>query len=755
MEKILHKIEQKYNLIEITKKIFIFFIIMQPILDIYMSLFDEKIQIAGISLATIIRFLLVFIMVVLTMIHTRKNKSTKFFIGYAIVVFIYTILHHINASTFSVNLVEAKYSPLSELLFIARMCIPPALIYIVYSIKPDYKDMRKMIVAVSLIISLTIIVTNLLKVAYMSYSVDKDLISDNMISWFGNENSDWSTLSCRGIFQSGNQLSGLMVIIVPIVTFIALKEKKVKYWIVMMLHLIGMLNLTTRVGVLAGILVMLGTIFIYLLEKLIHRRESFKKFNMKQIASVVVVLAIWGVLFNNSPFKMRISEGNWADDMGFNKQTSNNVAPVSDDNEDIDKLAYIEENIETSGINGYFIYQAYPYTDDVDFWFNLIMNVPKYERAGNRNMRKLLIERIFERDNRISNYILGISFTRSSSLVWPERDFETQIDALGIAGFVLFIGPYLAVAVYGVITALRKLKEYLYLSKVIYMISLFVGFIAAYSSGHILNEIFPFTFLALVAGMVLNVSLGLDPEKFEERNQLRKYFEKVNTDGKEKFYKNIKKALKNGEKKFIVTANPETFMIAEKNEEFHNILIGDDTTIIPDGIGIVKGAKALNYPIKETIPGIELTEEMLSYCDEMGKSVFLFGATKEVVEKLENNLKEKYKNIKIAGTENGYVEDKQKVFDKIKKLSPDLVLVALGIPNQEILIDKNFDSFNKGIFIGVGGTFDVLSGMKKRAPQFFRKLHIEWLYRIVVEPKRLNRFFKNNVRYIFEIIDEK
>ena len=64
MEKILHKIEQKYNLIEITKKIFIFFIIMQPILDIYMSLFDEKIQIAGISLATIIRFLLVFIMVV-------------------------------------------------------------------------------------------------------------------------------------------------------------------------------------------------------------------------------------------------------------------------------------------------------------------------------------------------------------------------------------------------------------------------------------------------------------------------------------------------------------------------------------------------------------------------------------------------------------------------------------------------------------------------------------------------------------------
>ena len=745
------KIENKIDLKKLTKKIFIFFIIMQPIFDIYMSLFDEKIQIAGVSLATIIRFALVFIMAVLTMIYTRKNKSTKFFIGYAVVVFIYTILHHINASTFSIKLAEANYNPLSELLFIARMCVPPTLIYIIYSIKPDYKDMRKMIVAVSLIISLTIVVTNLLKVAYMSYSVEKNVISNNMISWFGNENSDWSSLSCRGLFQSGNQLSGLMVIIVPIVTFIALKEKKIKYWIVMVLHLIAMLNLTTRVGVLAGILVMVGTIF----EKLIHRRESFKKFNMKQIFSVVIVLAIWGVLFNNSPFKMRISEGNWADDMGFNKQTSNNVAPVSDNNNDIDKLAYIEENMENSGINGYFIYQAYPYTDDVEFWFNLIMNVPEYERVGNRNMRKLLIERVLERDNRISDYILGISFTRSSSFVWPERDFETQIDALGIVGFVLFIGPYLAVAAYAIITALRKIKEYLYLSKVVYLIGLLVGFIAAYSSGHILNEIFPFTFLALVAGMTFNVSLGLDPEKSEERNQLRKYFEKVNTDGKEKFYKNIKKALKYNKKKFIVTANPETFMIAEKNEEFHKILMDKETTIIPDGIGIVKGAKVLDYPVEETIPGIELTEEILSYCNEMGKSIFLFGATKEVIEKLEKNLKEKYSNIKIAGTENGYVEDKQKVFKKIKELSPDVVLVALGIPNQEILISENIADFNKGIFIGVGGSFDVLSGMKKRAPEFFIKLHLEWLYRIISEPKRLKRFASNNVRYVFEILEEK
>ena len=105
--------------------------------------------------------------------------------------------------------------------------------------------------------------------------------------------------------------------------------------------------------------------------------------------------------------------------------------------------------------------------------------------------------------------------------------------------------------------------------------------------------------------------------------------------------------------------------------------------------------------------------------------------------------------------ENGYVEDKQKVFDEIEKLSPDLVLVALGIPAQELLINKNFEKFNKGIFIGVGGSFDVLSGTKKRAPKFFIKFHLEWLYRITTEPKRMKRFLDSNVKYLFKLSEEK
>ena len=110
-----------------------------------------------------------------------------------------------------------------------------------------------------------------------------------------------------------------------------------------------------------------------------------------------------------------------------------------------------------------------------------------------------------------------------------------------------------------------------------------------------------------------------------------------------------------------------------------------------------------------------------------------------------------YPNLRILGYTDGYVQDKDAVFDEIVQLKPDAVLVALGIPAQEILIHKHYDRFEKGIFVGVGGSFDVLSGTKKRAPEIFIKLNLEWLYRIAKEPKRFKRFYDSNVKFIGKI----
>lgn len=236
---------------------------------------------------------------------------------------------------------------------------------------------------------------------------------------------------------------------------------------------------------------------------------------------------------------------------------------------------------------------------------------------------------------------------------------------------------------------------------------------------------------------------------------MKEYFEKIYKKTANDFYALVKQNLQQGTKTFIVTANPETLMIAEDNDDFKTALLDENTIIIPDGIGVVKGGKILKYDIPETIPGVELCTKLFEYCSEYKKSIFLLGAKEEIVSQLSSIIKSNYPGANLCGYENGYIDNKQDCFNNISKLEPDVVLVALGIPDQELLIYKNLDKFNKGIFVGVGGSFDVLSGKKKRAPKTFRKLHLEWLYRITTEPKRLKRFFNSNVKYILKLISYK
>lgn len=232
---------------------------------------------------------------------------------------------------------------------------------------------------------------------------------------------------------------------------------------------------------------------------------------------------------------------------------------------------------------------------------------------------------------------------------------------------------------------------------------------------------------------------------------MKAYFDKIYEGNKGTFEKELAERVNENKKTFVITANPETLMIGQENENFDEILKSDKTIIVPDGIGVVKAANMLGHSIQERITGVETVETLLEILNKAGKSVYLLGAKQEVLDKFVLKTKEKYPNLQIAGYQNGYVKDKDAVFEEIVKLQPDAVLVALGIPAQEMLIYKHYDRFAKGIFIGVGGSFDVLSGMKKRAPKIFIKLNLEWLYRIVTEPKRIKRFYRSNVKFIVKV----
>lgn len=216
----------------------------------------------------------------------------------------------------------------------------------------------------------------------------------------------------------------------------------------------------------------------------------------------------------------------------------------------------------------------------------------------------------------------------------------------------------------------------------------------------------------------------------------------------------IKRSLLQNIKKFYVTANPETYMYSTKDKEYKHILEDKETILIPESTGSVYAIKKILGKVIKKTPGIELFVSILEECNKQSKSLFLYGAKEEVSIKMEEYIKENYKNIKLLGRENGYIKDSKLLEKKIISLKPDVLAVALGIPKQEEFIYRVYSKSRKGIMIGVGGSFDVLSGSVKRAPSIFRKLNIEWLYRIAKEPKRIKRFYNNNIKFVLALNKE-
>ena len=231
---------------------------------------------------------------------------------------------------------------------------------------------------------------------------------------------------------------------------------------------------------------------------------------------------------------------------------------------------------------------------------------------------------------------------------------------------------------------------------------------------------------------------------------MQEYLKKLYKDSKDNYYNELDKILKNKEKRFIITVNSETLMKSENDRELENILKGN-YSFVPDGIAVVKAAKKLDINISERITGIDIAEHLLKVANINKYSMYLFGAKEEVIQALVEKIKKEYKNIKLLGYSNGYVDNKDKIMEDIIKFNPDICMIALGIPEQEKLIYKYINKAKNGIYVGVGGSFDVLSGSKLRAPKIFIKLNLEWFYRIITEPKRLKRFWNNNVKFMFKI----
>lgn len=201
----------------------------------------------------------------------------------------------------------------------------------------------------------------------------------------------------------------------------------------------------------------------------------------------------------------------------------------------------------------------------------------------------------------------------------------------------------------------------------------------------------------------------------------------------------IKSKMTRNEQSTIIAVNPEKIITAQYNDEVKT-LINNSTFQIADGVGVLLASKIKGGKITSRVTGVEMMGELLDFAATEGHLVYFYGAKEEVVTKAIAEIQKVRPTIKVAGYTNGYEKDEAALVQRIRDSGAKIIFVALGSPKQELWIKRNLTNLtNVLVFQGVGGSFDVFSGTVKRAPAFFRRFGLEWLYRLASNPSRLKR----------------
>ena len=202
----------------------------------------------------------------------------------------------------------------------------------------------------------------------------------------------------------------------------------------------------------------------------------------------------------------------------------------------------------------------------------------------------------------------------------------------------------------------------------------------------------------------------------------------------------------------VVTINPEMIELAKKNPEFSNIL-KEAEIVIPDGVGVVLALKLMGIKIQR-LPGIEFSEGLIKLASEKGYKVAFLGADAKTIQKAVAELQKKYASLNIVYVHDGFFDkDEEKlIIEDIKKADADLLFIGIGVPRQEIFISNYKNLLVDIIMVGVGGSFDVWSQNIKRAPLFFRKLGLEWFYRLMKQPSRFSRMFPTLPLFLIKVL---
>lgn len=508
--------------------VFIIFMILQPLFDIYYLYADSLIGIFKFSPSTIIRMFIMCLLIVTSFLWIKSSKKKKYLIIFSFIFLVYSILHHINSLYFYSPYGNYNYSTLKELFYLVRMSMPLAMIFVTYEKKMSIKQIRLIIVAVSLIFSITMILTNIFEIALTSYNFGNKIIKANIFDWFSKDTYikyGYEFVASKGIFHMANQVSATLLCLLPLNIYIYISDKKSYNIITISLMIISMLMLGTRVASYGWIIAVFVMIALYIFFEGILSKN---KINVREIILLIIVFILGIALFKFSPVKNRfyITDNASIVESGIKKMSlddslSDFVKKMTEKEQELntkgknekhtkekfksikeEKIKFIKENYNSFGIDGNFINVLYPYYGDVDFWLEE-MAKPFAVRANHRQLKTDITKRVIENNDNKLDYLFGISFSRMrNAQLYMENDIYVHLYSIGIFGIIIFICPYIIILLYALISMIKN-KDNFNFKNITLIFSICLIFAAGLVSGNVFDEWIVTLFLGFICGILL------------------------------------------------------------------------------------------------------------------------------------------------------------------------------------------------------------------------------------------------------------
>ncbi len=491
--------------------IFCLFIIIQPFLDFKPFFENTNFQIFGFTIPTIIRFLFLGLLTIFMLLDLRNKKSYYYIFSYIIILSVYFFIHH-KIAIQDMNIPESfSYSLLSEIFYIVRMLLPLIIIFYIKHTKLDYNKFIRTILVSSLIISLVIFIGNTLCISYTSYLSDSGITKINWIFWFTNvpKNYEFAELTSKGWFYMANQVSGLMMVLVPFCAYDMLKRPNKLNIITTFLMIFSMIIIGSRTASYGWLLVSI-CLFIVLLYLRYIKKEKWWTYN--KVLPLICISVIGIILLFFAPINTR----NFGYSIG--DLSTLDEKPVEINPQNIDKVyKYIKNSYTVYGVQERYVEDLYYYKFDPKFWLDIFDYTSENGVIENRKMQTLISNRIeILNDNDLKYQFFGYSFSRMmNGGIYIEHDFIVQMFTMGYVGAFILLVPYLYIILLVFLKIIKKLKDEPKLIDFVFMIAMCAVLGTSLFTGHILDELFVMIYVGFICGFFLKRT---NPDDAKEMN---------------------------------------------------------------------------------------------------------------------------------------------------------------------------------------------------------------------------------------------